>query len=108
MGNIILYPKIEMFQAIRGAINTARENKDNITALHSLAWLRQFAKKAALRGRKEIPMLREENMRRESLQYLKMNAKDPNSCSLVAIVSLLEAQQLVCNVCPFRIAPLTS
>ena len=43
-------------------------------------------------------MLQEENVRRESLQYLKMNTKDPNSCSLVAIVSLLEAQQLVCNV----------
>jgi Anaphase-promoting complex subunit 5 len=80
-------------QAIREAINTARENKDNASLLFSLAWLHQFAKKASVRENKKISLSRE-----ESLQYLKMKSKEANLPSLVGGVNLLEAQQLVRNV----------
>ena len=80
-------------QAIREAINTARENKDNHTLLLSLAWLHQFAKSASIREKIKILIPHE-----ESLQYLKMKTKEANLPSLLGIVNLIEAQQLLRTV----------
>jgi hypothetical protein len=82
-----------MFQAIREAINTARENKDNKTLLFSLAWLHQFAQITTTRDKMKIHIAQE-----ESLQYLKMKTKEANLPSLLTIVNLIEAQQLLRSV----------
>lgn len=77
-------------QSIREAINTARENKDNPSLLFSLAWLHQFARKAGIRDKLKITMSRE-----ESLQYLRMKTKEANLPSLLGVVNLMEAQELL-------------
>ena len=80
-------------QAIREAINTARENHDQPSLLFSLAWLHQFAKRARLRDKKEIATSRE-----ESLQFLKMKTKEADLPGLLGIVNLVEAQQMARTV----------
>jgi Anaphase-promoting complex subunit 5 len=90
-----------MIQAIREAINTARENKDDQTLLLSLAWLNQLAKSAKIRGKIKILVPHQ-----ESLQYLKMKTKESNLLSLLGTVNLIEAEQLLGNVWSF-FTPLT-
>ena len=80
-------------QAIGEAINAARENKDNASLLFSLAWLDQFVKRAHTQEKIEISISRE-----ESLQYLKVKAKEANLPHLLGVVTLLEARQLVRSV----------
>ena len=91
MGNIAFV--VFNSKSIREAINTARENKDNASLLFSLAWLHQFAKKACILDKIQIPISRE-----ESLQYLRMKTKEANLPSLLGVVNLMEAQELVRTV----------
>jgi hypothetical protein len=82
-------------QAIREAINAARETKENSSLLFSLAWLDQFVQRAITQDKIEISISRD-----ESLQYLKAKAKEANLPHLLGVVTLLEAQQLIRNVIP--------
>jgi len=86
-------PSFPDVQAIREAINAARENKDNASLLFSLAWLDQFVKRANTQDKIEISISRE-----DSLQYLKVKAKEANLPHLLGVVTLLEAQQLIRSV----------
>ena len=80
-------------QAIREAINTARENKSESSLVFSLVWLHQFAKRASVRDKKEISVSRE-----ESLQYLKLKTTELNIPGLLSMVQLVEAQEILRNV----------
>jgi hypothetical protein len=61
--------------------------------LFSLAWLHQYGRSADVRDNKDVALAIE-----ESLQYLKMRTKEEHLTSLLGVVNLLEAQQLLRNV----------
>jgi hypothetical protein len=77
----------------------ARETKDIIFASFALTFLRQFSKKALLRGHKDIISSNDDNMQADSLNYLKLRSSTAHFRPLVTFINLLEAESVLYSVC---------
>ena len=76
-------------------INTARENKDMSCLNFALSWLYHFHKAHP----QDCPEVIASRMERDSLQYLKVKAKESGMFHLQSMAHLSEAKQALSGVC---------
>lgn len=89
----------EAVTAMQETVNTARENKDMSCLTFALSWFYHFHKAHP----QECPAVIAERMERDSLQFLKVKAKESGMFHLLAMAHLSEVKQTLSNVSPAHI-----